>query len=59
MVSMQEAIDIVLALPGGFIAVRRELVEEKAEPASATVFALQERLRLHTQMVRNWAATDR
>ncbi len=56
MVGMQEAIDIVLSLPDAFVAARRSLVEEKAEPGSATVLALQERLRLHTQMVRNWGA---
>ena len=51
---MQEAIDIVLALPDAFVAVRRSRIESTTEPVAATMLSLQERLRIHTQMVRNW-----
>jgi hypothetical protein len=52
--AIQEIIEILLSLPDAFVAVRRSRAGPSSDPSVATVFSLQERLRLHTQMVRNW-----
>lgn len=54
--AIQETIDVTLALPDAFVAMRMIDVEPKPDRTAATVRSLQERLRMHTQMVRNWGS---
>ncbi|MET4425771.1 hypothetical protein [Bradyrhizobium sp. RT3a] len=51
---IQKAIDSVADLADAFFARRYRAVEDTTDLQARTVLALQERLRLHTQMVRNW-----
>lgn len=54
MEDIQKTIDIILKLAKAFVATRMVAAEAITDPLSITKQALQERLRLHTQMVRNW-----
>ncbi|MGG6898257.1 hypothetical protein [Rhizobium sp. BR 315] len=54
--AIQETIDLALALPDAFVATRMKDGEAKPDETAATVRSLQERLRMHTQMVRNWGS---
>lgn len=51
---IQKAIDSIVDLADAFFARRFKAVEDAPDLQARTVLALQERLRLHTQMVRNW-----
>ncbi|MVT63582.1 hypothetical protein GPL21_00440 [Bradyrhizobium pachyrhizi] len=54
MVDIQTTIDAVLGLAKAFAAKRMVAEETITDPLAATKRSLQERLRIHTQMVRNW-----
>lgn len=51
---IQKAIDSIVDLADAFFARRFKAAEDAPDLQARTVLALQERLRLHTQMVRNW-----
>lgn len=54
MQQIQLAIDTTRALADAFFGRRLLATEVPLAPAAAALLALQERMRLHTQMVRNW-----
>jgi hypothetical protein len=51
---IQKAIDTIVELADAFRQRRFRALEGEADSQARTVLALQERLRLHTQIVRNW-----
>ncbi|WKA29784.1 hypothetical protein [Bradyrhizobium roseum] len=51
---IQKIIDSIVDLADAFFARRFKAIEEASDLQARTVLALQERLRMHTQMVRNW-----
>ncbi|MBH5372242.1 hypothetical protein [Bradyrhizobium glycinis] len=53
-VDIQNTIDTIVELADAFFARRYKAVEDATDLQARTVLALQERLRVHTQMVRNW-----
>lgn len=55
MKDIQKTIDTTLGLAKSFVARRMVAAETVTDPLAATKLSLQERLRLHTQVVRNWA----
>lgn len=51
---IQKTIDSIVELADAFFARRFKAVQDAPDLQARTVLALQERLRVHTQMVRNW-----
>lgn len=51
---IQKTIDSIVDLADAFFARRFRAIEDAPDLQARTVLALQERLRVHTQMVRNW-----
>ena len=51
---IQKAIDTITELADAFHHRRFKAIEGSADPQARTLLALQERVRLHTQAVRNW-----
>ena len=51
---IQKVIDTIIELAAAFHHRRFKALEDEADLQARTVLDLQERLRLHTQMVRNW-----
>ncbi len=54
MEDIQKTIDVTLGLAKAFVAKRMVAAAAVTDPLAATKLSLQERLRQHTQMVRNW-----
>jgi hypothetical protein len=52
---IKNVLDILIGLTEAFYQRRYELLERERDTHARAVIALQERLRLHTQVVRNWA----
>jgi len=51
---IQKMIDTIVDLADAFHSRRFKAIEDTSDLQARTVLALQERLRLHTQMIRNW-----
>jgi hypothetical protein len=55
---IQKTIDTIVYLADAFHSRRLKAVEDTSDLQARTVLTLQERLRLHTQVVRNWGFAD-